>query len=173
MAAPLRAKAPAKATAASQPARGSSKTRPTVVYFREYKRASLKRRAEIERAGIPYEVVEDLGERLGVSAGDFQSYLGVPKATYSKKKRNNEPFTGAVGHAALGLLELAAMVRGVLAVAGTGDAKEFDVEAWLGEWLQKPQPALDGSTPGELIDTPSGRAEVKRLLGAAFSGAAV
>ena len=165
MGTPLRAKPPVKAAKA--------KSGESVVFMKAYRQASLKRRTEIERTGVPYAVVEDLGERLRISSGDFLSYLGVPKATYSKKKRNNEPFAGSVGHAALGMLELAEMVRSVVAAGGADGSRSFDVEAWLGEWMRKPQPALGGMTPGDLMDTPSGRTEVRKLLGAAFSGSFV
>ena len=47
----------------------------------------------------------------------------------------------------------------------------LDVERWLARWLTKPQPALGGRRPDELLDTPGGVDAVARVLGAIQSGA--
>lgn len=50
------------------------------------------------------------------------------------------------------------------------EAVKLDIDAWLALWLERPQPALGGKVPRELLDTPEGVAAVKRLLGAISSG---
>lgn len=44
---------------------------------------------------------------------------------------------------------------------------------WLGEWIRKPQPALGGRKPEELLDTPTGLDAVMHVLGAIQSGVSV
>ena len=46
----------------------------------------------------------------------------------------------------------------------------FNIDAWLEEWLQRPQPALGGRRPMELFASDAGIESVRRALGAAISG---
>lgn len=52
-------------------------------------------------------------------------------------------------------------------------AATLDIERWLLNWLRVPQPALGGSTPEQLLNTPAGVKAVSRVLGALMSGAFV
>jgi uncharacterized protein (DUF2384 family) len=47
----------------------------------------------------------------------------------------------------------------------------FDIDQWLREWLELPQPALGGDRPIQLLDTAEGRVSVRRALGSLLSGA--
>lgn len=47
----------------------------------------------------------------------------------------------------------------------------FELDLWLREWLIRPQPALGGSRPTDLLATPEGIESVRRALGASISGA--
>lgn len=47
----------------------------------------------------------------------------------------------------------------------------FDLDHWFAEWLMRPQPALGGSQPTDLLATPEGIESVRRALGASMSGA--
>jgi len=55
--------------------------------------------------------------------------------------------------------------------AGGESPPEFDLDRWLEEWLELPQPALGGSRPIELLNSPEGLTSVRRALGALISGA--
>ena len=46
---------------------------------------------------------------------------------------------------------------------------DFDVDAWLQEWLRLPQPALGGVAPMEMLNSGSGIEHVVRLLGSLTS----
>lgn len=61
--------------------------------------------------------------------------------------------------------------RAMAAASTHPGAATLDVEQWLARWLTKPQPALGGRRPDELLDTPSGVDAVARVLGAIQSGA--
>ena len=97
--------------------------------------------------------------------------LGVPKATAEKKAAGGELLTGNGGRAALGIARLLGVANEIVANSTAPEAKNFDAAKWLGQWLEKPQPALGGRRPAELIDTPTGLDVVARLLGAIESGA--
>lgn len=55
--------------------------------------------------------------------------------------------------------------------AQNGCSLEFDIDRWLQDWLQTPQPALGGARPAELLATEAGIESVRRVLGAVISGA--
>lgn len=143
--------------------------------FAEFRRAlrsaPMEQKILIEREGVPYLIVKTLLDETGLSATDFQRTVKMPKATFSKKMKERSTFAGSTGHSVVGLLELINKVEDILSAQGDNpEAKGFDVERWVGEWIQQPQPALGGIAPAEIMDTPTGRASVMRVLGAIQSG---
>jgi len=126
---------------------------------------------ETERKGVAGVFVKDLSRRMEIPAQRMFAILGVPKATAEKKVAAGELLTGSGGRAALGMARLLGMAKEIVENSTAPEAKDFDVARWLGQWLEKSQPALGGRKPAELIDTPTGLAVVTRLLGAVESGA--
>lgn len=47
----------------------------------------------------------------------------------------------------------------------------FDIDNWLQDWLHRPQPALAGRKPAELLSTEAGVVSVCRALGSILSSA--
>lgn len=81
-------------------------------------------------------------------------------------------FAGTPGQSVVGLMELINKVEDMLAAErDNAEAADFDVGKWVGAWIERPQPALGGLAPAELMDTPTGRESVMRVLGAIQSGA--
>jgi putative toxin-antitoxin system antitoxin component (TIGR02293 family) len=126
---------------------------------------------ETERKGVAGRFVKDLAKRMEIPAQRMFDILGVPKATAEKKVAAGELITGNGGRAALGMARLLGMAKEIVENSTAPEAKGFDSAKWLGQWLEKPQPALGGRRPSELIDTPTGLGVVARLLGAIESGA--
>jgi len=126
---------------------------------------------ETERKGVAGAFVKDLSRRMEIPAQRMFEILGVPKATAEKKAAGGELLTGNGGRAALGIARLLGVANEIVANSTAPEAKNFDAAKWLGQWLEKPQPALGGRRPAELIDTPTGLDVVARLLGAIESGA--
>lgn len=62
------------------------------------------------------------------------------------------------------------MLRDAIAAQG-GPSVDYDVDAWVEEWILRPQPALGGVCPSTLLQTEEGLDRVRRLLGAIISGA--
>jgi len=57
-------------------------------------------------------------------------------------------------------------------IAAQDDCPEgFDLDRWLEDWLDRPQAALGGQRPAELLGSDEGVASVCRALGATMSGA--
>lgn len=134
--------------------------------------APLAERVRIEREGVPYQVVKGLIGEIFVSSSEFQTFVRIPKATFTKKMKDKALFAGTTGQSVVGLMELINTVEDMLAAERDNpDAAGFDVGKWVGDWIQRPQPALGGLAPAELMDTPTGRASVMRVLGAIQSGA--
>lgn len=50
-------------------------------------------------------------------------------------------------------------------------APGFDIDLWLQDWLRRPQPALGGRQPADLLSTEAGIASVSRVLGSILGGA--
>lgn len=173
----VRAKKPTKPPRAPVPVAKSRVQKPMKAQtFRalraQLRNAPLAERVAIEREGVPFQVVQGLIEGIGSSSSDFRrNVLRMPKATFSKKMKEMALFSGTPGQSVVGLLELINKVEDML-LAEHGDALAgFDVEKWVGQWIQRPQPALGGMAPADLLDTPSGRESVMRVLGAIQSGA--
>jgi uncharacterized protein (DUF2384 family) len=133
--------------------------------------AGLEQKVAIERDGVPQKLVGHLLDETGISPIQFQQLIGIPKATFVKKKANNEPIAGASGHSIVGLVELINKADEIVAAQNISAAKQFDAAKWVGEWIYRKQPALGGLRPADFMDTPSGRESVKRLLGSLQSGA--
>lgn len=126
---------------------------------------------EAERQGVVGIFVKDLSKAMDIPAVRMFDILGVAKATAEKKVAAGEMIKGAGGHAALGLVRLLGIAKSIVLNSTAPEAKNFDSAKWLGRWIERPQPALGGRAPADLIDTPTGVEVVARLLGSIESGA--
>lgn len=133
------------------------------------RKASQDARITIEREGVGYRVVRELPGKLDIQPNVMLKILGLAKSTFTKKIRQRENVAGMQGLSVVGLADLVNMAEDMLKNADIPE--DFNVEAWVGDWLQDPQPALGGSAPAEMMDTPSGRESVRRLLASIQSGA--
>lgn len=125
----------------------------------------------VEREGVNSRFLKDLSAHMKVPSMRIFDIVGVPKATAEKKAAAQERIAGAGGQAALGLARLLAQANDIVANSTASDAEGFDAGKWLGQWIERPQPALGGQKPADLIGTPTGLAMVERVLGAIQSGA--
>ena len=126
---------------------------------------------EAERVGVVGIFVKDLSKAMDIPAIRMFDILGVPKATAEKKVAAGEVIKGSGGRAALGMARLLGIAKSIVMNSKAPEAKDFDSAKWLGQWLERPQPALGGRKPADLIDTPTGVEVVARLLGSIESGA--
>ncbi len=128
---------------------------------------------EIERQGVPAQLFTFLANRLNRPLSEVLRITGAPRSTTLRKLSAGGRLDGTAGQAALGVTRLLAKAREMAAQSTHPDAADFDAARWLGEWISKPQPALGGRRPEELLDTPTGLDAVMRVLGAIQSGVSV
>jgi len=55
-------------------------------------------------------------------------------------------------------------------VRESGNKEPFDAEAWVDNWLRRPNHALGGAAPELYMNTPEGAALLSRLIGAMAAG---
>ena len=67
--------------------------------------------------------------------------------------------------------ELLAQVQAMVENSTAVEARSFDSAKWLGQWIERPLPALGGRKPIDMLDSSEGLDVVKRLLGSTESGA--
>ena len=125
----------------------------------------------IERQGMPGTFINDLSKRMGLPISRMFDILGVPNATVRKKVAAGEYLDGCAGQSAVRIVKLLGIAQNIVSNSTAVEAKNFDSIQWLGQWIERPQPALGGRKPADLIDTPTGGWIVARLLGSLESGA--
>ncbi|MBU6440351.1 MAG: DUF2384 domain-containing protein [Betaproteobacteria bacterium] len=80
----------------------------------------------------------------------------------------------SVGHEIIevdaAFFELFQKAQEMLSESTNSAAASFDTERWMREWIRKPQPALGGRPPVEMLATRDGVTAVLRVLGAFLSG---
>lgn len=139
-------------------------------FVKKIRRATPMELVEVERKGVGGRLLKDIAVEMNIPTSRFFSMIGVPKATAEKKASANEVIAGAGGQAALGMVRLLGIAQSI-ADNSTADISGFNVGKWLGQWIERPQPALGGKRPAEFLDTPTGVEVVSRVLGAIESGA--
>lgn len=140
-------------------------------YVKQVARATPMQLVDLERQGVAGSLVKDLAKQMDVPASRMFTILGVPKATVEKKAAAGEVIAGSGGQAAIGMVRLLGLAQEMVANSKAARARGYDAAKWLGLWIERPQPALGGRKPAELIDTPTGIEVVARLLGSIESGA--
>jgi putative toxin-antitoxin system antitoxin component (TIGR02293 family) len=140
-------------------------------YVRMVAAATPKEIMATERKGVRGQLLKDLSKRMHLPATRVFDIVGIPKATAEKKVAAGELVAGSGGQAALGMVKLLGIAQELVDNSTAEEARGFDAAKWLGQWLERPQRALGGEKPADLLDTPTGIDVVARLLGSIASGA--
>lgn len=140
-------------------------------FVREFLDATPMDRMAIERQGVQGIFFKDLSKSLGMPSSRLFTVLGIPRATAEKAAANGSVVAGRGGPATVGMLKLLGIAQDIVANSTSPEAEGFDSAKWLGRWIERPQPALGGRKPADLLDTTIGVDVVARLLGAIESGA--
>lgn len=140
-------------------------------YLRQMYEATPIQIVDIERRGVAGSFIVDLSERMDLPPSRVFAMLRVPKATAARKVAADEMVDGRAGQAAIGMVKLLGLAQAIVSDSTADGAESFDAVRWLGQWIERPQPALGGRKPADLLDTPTGVDMVMRLLGALQSGA--
>jgi putative toxin-antitoxin system antitoxin component (TIGR02293 family) len=94
---------------------------------------------------------------------------GLARPTIDRKIRASQRLNPDESERVMGVARLVGQAQSLM--QESGDTSDFDAGRWVGDWLQRPLPALGGNSPGELMDTVDGRALVSDLLSQQQSGA--
>lgn len=126
-------------------------------------------RIEMVREGLPAKVLSFLAEDMDVARERLYAWLGIARATANRKLRGDERLSQDESERALGMARLVGQVERI--VADSGVPTGFDAAKWTAQWLERPNRALGGRSPGQFLDTADGRALVSSLVGQMQSGA--
>jgi putative toxin-antitoxin system antitoxin component (TIGR02293 family) len=123
-------------------------------------RKTLKRRIgtlaelrETVRSGLPYSALESVREKLGLRVTEAAAAIHLPQRTVARRRRERR----------LQADESDRLVR--LARVGVQAAAVLGGEAKAAAWLRRPNRALEGRAPLELLDSDLGARQVEDLLG--------
>lgn len=126
-------------------------------------------RVWLAREGVPAELLVTLAREMGMARDRLYSILGLARATANRKLQGGQRLSQDESERVLGLMRLIGQAEAIVAESGAPEG--FDAPKWVAAWLDRPQPALGGQRPGELMDTAEGRAIVSDLLARMQTGA--
>ena len=116
-------------------------------------------------AGVPTFLVNVIAGATGEAVTNVMDIIGVSQTTFRRKEEANEPLPDVAGHRVMGFLRVAATLRRLLEESGDPEQlKDFDLDAWLAQWMREPLPDLGGKTPAEMLRNPEGQRAVEQVL---------
>lgn len=99
------------------------------------------------RAGVPAKQVETLAKAMNFSRESLYDALHIPASTIGRKLQKDQLLSSEQSERLLGIERLIGQVQTM--VNESGDPENFDAGLWLGEWVNRPLPALGGTKPVE------------------------
>lgn len=121
---------------------------------RSFEWSGKMERVAVIREGIPYQYIEIISEKLNLPVKSILAIFGIPQTTYNKKKSE---------HALLDSRDSELIIL-ITELIDYGLEVFNDEKDKLQRWLKKPNLALGGNTPINLLDTTTGIEEVKNSL---------
>ena len=116
-------------------------------------------------AGVPTYLVNVIAGATGEAVTNVMDIIGVSQTTFRRKEEANEPLPDVAGHRVMGFLRVAATLRRLLEESGDPEQlKDFDLDAWVAQWMREPLPELGGKTPAEMLRNPEGQRAVEQVL---------
>ena len=131
--------------------------------------AAAMERIEWIKGGVDATNVQVFAERLDTSKDQLMKTLGLPRATIDRKAKAHQQLSTEQAERLVGLSKLVGQVQTM--VEQSGDPAGFDAAQWVGRWLERPNPALGGRRPAELMDTMAGQEVVSGLVAKMATGA--
>jgi putative toxin-antitoxin system antitoxin component (TIGR02293 family) len=126
-------------------------------------------RIGIVKEGLPARLLTTLANDMCIPRERLYAWLGIARATANRKVKDDQLLSQDESERALGIARLVGQVEKM--VAESGEPQGFDAARWTAEWLEEPNAALAGKSPGEFMDTADGRALVSGLVAQMQSGA--
>lgn len=129
----------------------------------------LVERIGMVKAGLPARLLITLASDMHIPRERLYGWLGIARTTANRKVKDDEVLSQDESERALGITSLVGQVQKIVSESGSPDG--FDAARWTADWLEEPNDALGGRTPGEFMDTSDGRALVSGLVAQMQSGA--
>jgi putative toxin-antitoxin system antitoxin component (TIGR02293 family) len=126
-------------------------------------------RIALVKQGVAASEVFKVAKTIGRPKERLMKVLGLPRATVDRKAKANQHLSVEHGERLIGFSKLVGQVQ--VMVEQSGDPTGFDAAKWLGDWLERPLPALGGKCAAEYMDTGEGQQLVSSLLAMMQSGA--
>ncbi len=134
----------------------------TTTFAKTLYRASPAERVSLIRAGVPASLIPELVVAMRVSRESLLHMLNLPAASSRQKARQEAMLSTEQSEQVIGLMQLIGQVA--VMVDDSGDSTDFDPARWVGEWLERPIPALGGAKPADYMNTTTGQRLVSNLL---------
>lgn len=126
-------------------------------------------RIALVKRGVAAGEVLKIARTIGRPKERLMQVLGLPRATVDRKARANRQLSVEHSERLIGFSRLVGQVE--VMVGQSGNPAGFDAAKWLGNWLEKPLPALGGKCAAEFMDTSEGQQLVSTLIARMQSGA--
>jgi putative toxin-antitoxin system antitoxin component (TIGR02293 family) len=120
------------------------------------------------KSGLPAEYVKVLSVSLRMPIERFYRTTGLVRPTVDRKIRSSGILNQDESERVMGIARLVGQAQSL--VRDSGEGGDFDAGQWVGDWLERPLPALGGKLPREFMDTVDGREIVSDLLSQQQSG---
>ena len=137
-------------------------------FLRQMYEATPMQMLETERKGVSAAILSELAKRMALPTSYIAVILGISKATAQRRIAVGELLDG---RPIVGLVKLLALAQEIVDESTSSEAEHFDTVKWLGQWIVRPQSALGGYKPAELLDSTTGVSMVAKVLGSIRSGA--
>jgi putative toxin-antitoxin system antitoxin component (TIGR02293 family) len=111
------------------------------------------------KAGLPFSSLESVRERLGLSVPEAANVLQMPARTLARRRQSRKLAADESDR----LYRLARIAAHAVAVFGSEDKASA--------WLRRPNRALNGELPIQVLDTDVGARQVEDILGRLEHGA--
>ena len=130
---------------------------------------SQTERIELVKKGVPAALLTTMANDMAVTRDLLYVWIGIPRATANRKVKEGDLLSQDESERALGIARLVGQVEKM--IAESGDPKGFDAAKATAAWLEQPNAALGGKSPGTFMDTSDGRALISGLVAQMQSGA--
>jgi putative toxin-antitoxin system antitoxin component (TIGR02293 family) len=121
------------------------------------------------KRGVPASHIKLLAARMNTSKEFLIDALGLTRATFNRKVRENKKLSQDESERVLGVDYLIGQIENM--VKESGNPTGFDAAKWVSQWLNSPLPALGNKKPASYMDTVEGQKLVSNFLAMAQSGA--
>ncbi len=115
--------------------------------------------------GVPTAVVSVIAGAFGGTHESVMDLIGVSESTFRRKHEASEPLPEVAGHRVMGFLRIVARLQRLLQESGDpAQLANFDLDAWVRDWIREPLPEFAGKTPAQMLRNPEGQRAIEELL---------